>query len=124
MEKWISEGKLDCSEELGDLAKPHDLNLALSIYLRGNVPHKVVQCFAEMGQFDKIILYAKKVNFEPDYAFQMKQVLRTHPENAATFAQMLVNEGANGEPLADINQVSRSNLCKSDLQYSDQFSAR
>jgi clathrin heavy chain len=105
VEKWISEGKLDCSEELGDLVKQHDVNLALSIYLRGNVPHKVVQCFAEMGQFDKIILYAKKVNYEPDYLFQMRQVLRTHSENAATFAQMLLTEGSNGEPLTDINQV-------------------
>lgn len=84
------------------------MNLALSIYLRGNVPHKVVQCFAEMGQFDKIILYAKKVNFEPDYLFQMRQVLRTHPENASKFALMLLSEGPAGEDLADINQVSES----------------
>lgn len=96
---------MECSEELGDLVKQYDINLALSIYLRGSVPHKVVQCFAEMGQFDKIILYAKKANYEPDYLFQMRQVLRTHPENSATFAQMLVSEGPNGEPLADINQV-------------------
>lgn len=41
VEKWLSEGKLDCSEELGDLIKPHDINTALSVYLRGNVPHKV-----------------------------------------------------------------------------------
>lgn len=90
---------------MGDLIKQYDVNLALSIYLRGNVPHKVVQCFAEMGQFDKIILYAKKVNFEPDYLFQMRQVLRTHPENASNFALTLISEGSNGEPLADINQV-------------------
>lgn len=106
IEKWISEGKLDYSEELGDLIKPFDINIALSVYLRGNVPHKVVQCFAELGQFDKIILYAKKVNFEPDYLFQMRQIIRTHPENAAQFAQMLVSEGSDGQPLADINQVT------------------
>ncbi|KAI1721373.1 hypothetical protein Ddc_07825 [Ditylenchus destructor] len=106
VEKWITEGKLDCSEELGDLVKQHDVNLALSVYLRGNVPHKVVQCFAEMGQFDKIILYAKKVNFEPDYLFQMRQVIRSHPDNATNFALMLVSEtNPNGEPLADINQI-------------------
>lgn len=35
---------------------------------------KVVQCFAETGQFDKIILYAKRVGFEPDYLFQLRQV--------------------------------------------------
>ncbi|CAK5085762.1 unnamed protein product [Meloidogyne enterolobii] len=111
VEKWISESKLECSEELGDLVKQYDVNLALSIYLRGSVPHKVVQCFAEMGQFDKIILYAKKANYEPDYLYQMRQVLRTHPDNAATFAQMLVSEGPNGEPLADINQVLFVTFC-------------
>lgn len=41
LEKWLTEGKLECSEELGDLVRPHDVNLALSVYLRGNVPHKV-----------------------------------------------------------------------------------
>ncbi|KAH7731613.1 clathrin heavy chain [Aphelenchoides avenae] len=105
VEKWLTEGKLDCSEELGDIVKPHDINLALTIYLRGNVPHKVVQCFAETGQFDKIILYAKKVNFEPDYLFQLRQVLRSNPDMGAKFAQMLVSEGTNGEPLADVNQI-------------------
>lgn len=64
----------------------------------------MVQCFAETGQFDKIILYAKKVNFEPDYLFQLRQVLRTNPDMGAKFAQMLVTEGGE-EPLADINQV-------------------
>jgi clathrin heavy chain len=105
VEKWVTDSKLDCSEELGDLVKPHDLNLALSVYLRGNVPQKVVQCFAETGQFEKIIHYAKKVNFEPDYVFHFKQVIRTHPDGAVAFAQMLVSEEASGEPLADINQV-------------------
>uniref|UniRef100_A0A0N5AMW6 Clathrin heavy chain n=1 Tax=Syphacia muris TaxID=451379 RepID=A0A0N5AMW6_9BILA len=104
LEKWLTEGKLECSEELGDLVRPHDPNVALSVYLRGNIPHKVVQCFAETGQFDKIILYAKKVNFEPDYLFQLRQVLRTNPEMGAKFAQMLITEGGD-EPLADINQI-------------------
>lgn len=41
LEKWLKEGKLECSEELGDIVRLHDLNLALSIYLKANVPHKV-----------------------------------------------------------------------------------
>lgn len=44
------------------------------------------------------------MNFEPDYLFQLRQVLRTNPEMGAKFAQMLVTEGGD-EPLADINQV-------------------
>ncbi|XP_013920127.1 PREDICTED: uncharacterized protein LOC106547463 [Thamnophis sirtalis] len=53
--------KLECSEELGDLVKAADPTLALSVYLRANVPNKVIQCFAETSQFQKIVLYAKKV---------------------------------------------------------------
>lgn len=41
--------------------KTADPTLALSVYLRANVPNKVIQCFAETGQFQKIVLYAKKV---------------------------------------------------------------
>lgn len=104
LEKWLTEQKLECTEELGDLVHPLDVNIALSVYLRGNVPHKVVQCFAETGQFDKIILYAKKADFEPDYLFHLRQVLQTKPEMGVKFAQMLVTEGAE-EPLADINQI-------------------
>jgi clathrin heavy chain len=44
LEKWLREGKLECSEELGDVVRQHDLNLALSIYLKSNVPHKVRIC--------------------------------------------------------------------------------
>jgi len=32
---------LECSEELGDLVKTADISLALSVYLRANIPPKV-----------------------------------------------------------------------------------
>jgi clathrin heavy chain len=37
LEKWLSEDKLDCSEELGDLIAAADVNMALSVYLRAQV---------------------------------------------------------------------------------------
>lgn len=97
--------QLECSEELGDLVKTSDPTLALSVYLRANVPNKVIQCFAETGQFQKIIIYAKKVNFTPDYVFLLRNIMRINPEQGTQFAQMMV---ADDEPLADINQVLHS----------------
>ncbi|CAF3453380.1 unnamed protein product, partial [Rotaria sp. Silwood2] len=47
LEKWLKEDKLECSEQLGDLVKSVDPTLALSVYLRANIPMKVIQCFAE-----------------------------------------------------------------------------
>ncbi|CAH1111845.1 unnamed protein product [Psylliodes chrysocephalus] len=102
LEKWLKEEKLECSEELGDLVKQADPTLALSVYLRANVPAKVIQSFAETGQFQKIVLYAKKVSYTPDYVFLLRQVMRTNPDQGAAFAGMLV---ADEEPLADINQI-------------------
>jgi len=63
----------------------------------------VIQCFAETGQFQKIILYAKKVGYTPDYVFLLRSIMRINPEQGAQFAQMLV---ADDEPLSDINQVT------------------
>lgn len=94
---------MECSEELGDLVKQVDPTLALSVYLRANVPSKVIQCFAETGQFQKIVLYAKKVGYTPDYIFLLRNLMRVNPETGSQFATMLVQD--EGEPLADLNQV-------------------
>ncbi|XP_075219017.1 clathrin heavy chain [Lycorma delicatula] len=102
LEKWLKEDKLECSEELGDLVKQADPTLALSVYLRANVPNKVIQCFAETGQFQKIVLYAKKVGYTPDYIFLLRNVMRINADQGVAFAQMLVQDD---EPLADINQI-------------------
>lgn len=62
----------------------------------------MIQCFAETGQYQKIILYAKKVGYTPDYVFLLRNVMRLNPEQGTEFAKMLVAEE---EPLADLNQV-------------------
>ena len=102
LEKWLKDDKLECSEELGDLVKPVDATLALSVYLRANVPVKVVQSFAETGQFKKIFLYAKKVGFQPDYLSLLRHIIRSNPDKATEFAQAIVSEEEN---LCDINQM-------------------
>ncbi|KAL0267213.1 UNVERIFIED_CONTAM: hypothetical protein PYX00_009551 [Menopon gallinae] len=102
LEKWLKEDKLECSEDLGDLVKQADPTLALSVYLRANVPNKVIQCFAETGQFQKIVLYAQKVGYTPDYIFLLRNLMRVNPEQGVAFAQMLVQDD---EPLADTNQI-------------------
>lgn len=84
--------------------KPTDPTLALSVYLRANVPMKVIQCFAETGQFQKIVLYAKKVGFTPDFISLLRNIMRMNPEQGLSFAQMLVEDE---EPLADLNQVKQ-----------------
>ncbi|OAX81397.1 hypothetical protein ACJ72_04262 [Emergomyces africanus] len=103
LEKWMSENKLGCSEELGDMVRPHDMNLALNIYLKANVPHKVVAGFAETGQFDKILAFSKQVGYQPDYIQLLQHIVRVNPEKCAEFAAQLAND-ENGA-LVDIDRV-------------------
>ncbi|XP_062203739.1 clathrin heavy chain 1-like isoform X1 [Phragmites australis] len=61
LENWLAEDKLECSEELGDLVKTVDNDLALKIYIKARATPKVVAAFAERREFDKILIYSKQV---------------------------------------------------------------
>lgn len=96
LEKWLKENKLECSEELGDIVKPFDATLALSIYLRADIPDKVCLCFAELGQFSKLVLFAKKVGIQPDYAALLQSAMAADPVKAVEFGKLILEDTALG----------------------------
>ncbi|KAJ6850541.1 clathrin heavy chain 1-like isoform X1 [Iris pallida] len=104
LENWLSEDKLECSEELGDLVKTVDNDLALKIYIRGRVTPKVVAAFAERREFDKILIYSKEVGYEPDYRSLLQIILRSDPQGAVNFALMM-SQMEGGCPI-DYNLIS------------------
>lgn len=79
------------------------MTFALSVYLRANVPNKVIACFAETDQTDKIVLYSKKVGYTPDYVRLLQHIMRTNPEKGAEFATQLANDESG--PLIDVERV-------------------
>jgi clathrin heavy chain len=95
--------QLTCSKELGDIVCLHDMTLILNIYLQVGVPNKVIACFAETGQTEKIALYSKKVSYRPDYVALLQHVMRTNPEKGAEFATQLMNDEMG--PLVDVECV-------------------
>jgi clathrin heavy chain len=103
LEKWLKEEKLHCSERLGDMIRPYDVNMALSVYLKANVPQKVVAGFAETGQFDKILPYSAQTGYQPDYIQLLQHIMRVNPEKGAEFATALANSEQG--PLVDFERV-------------------
>lgn len=105
-EKWLKEDKLTSSEELGDIVKSYnDTALALAVYVRANVNIKVVSCLAELGQFDKILPYCQKVNYQPDYTNLIQNLVRVNPDKASEFATSLLGNAdvnLNIESIADL----------------------
>ena len=90
IERWLQEDKLGCSEELGDLVRQMDTRLALQVYYKAEVKHKVIACFAETGQFDKIVAYAQKVDYSPDWSYLLKNILQMNKQGALQLATLLV----------------------------------
>ncbi|KAF9164736.1 hypothetical protein DFQ27_007414 [Actinomortierella ambigua] len=119
LEKWLKEDKLECSEELGDIVKQHDVNLALSVYLRATVHNKVIACFAETQQYPKIILYAKKVGYQPDYAMLLQHIMRMDPDNGKKFADLLANDESG--PLVDLEKIVDVFMSQSMIQQCTEF---
>ena len=114
LEQWLKEDKLECSEELGDIVVQHDAKMALSVYLRANVPEKVVNCFVHTGDYANIVAYTNKVGYRPDYVIMLQNLVRQNPKSAEDFAKMLVNGGppgpdgqppASAQPMVDVNTV-------------------
>lgn len=119
LEKWLKEDKLECSEELGDFVKQYDSKLALSVYLRANVPNKVVLCFAENRQYDKIVAYAKTVGYTPDYNSLLYNIARTDPDSTVAFANALINDETG--PLIDAEKVVDVLMSQNMLQQATSF---
>ncbi|KNC53501.1 clathrin heavy chain 1 [Thecamonas trahens ATCC 50062] len=93
LEQWLTEDKLECSEELGDLFKASNPKLALSVYLRAEVSPKVVQCLAETGQFDNIVVYAQRANYTPDWISILGSIALSNPDAAKDLALRIVQGG-------------------------------
>ncbi|CUS24171.1 LAQU0S14e01816g1_1 [Lachancea quebecensis] len=104
-EKWLKEDKLECSEELGDVVKPFDTTLALACYLRAEVHSKVVTCLAELQQFDKILPYAQKVGYQPNFIVLISNLARSSPDKASEFAVSLLQSPETASQI-DIEKIA------------------
>uniref|UniRef100_A0A7S1G8A3 Clathrin heavy chain n=2 Tax=Bicosoecida sp. CB-2014 TaxID=1486930 RepID=A0A7S1G8A3_9STRA len=104
VEKWLSEDKVECSEMLGDLVAPYNAALALQVYLRSGEAHeKVINCYMSTGEIDKIVPYANKHGYVPNYPFMLQNLVHANPKAAQELASQLYrNEGG---PLIEVNQV-------------------
>ena len=107
LEKWLTEDKVTCSEQLGDMVLPLNPKLALSVYLRaGDAHEKVVQCLLATGEFAKIVPYCAKAGYRPNFLFVLQNLAHANPKAAQEFAVQLVkNEGGGGVPLIEIPPV-------------------
>ncbi|KAB5551097.1 hypothetical protein GE09DRAFT_1124892 [Coniochaeta sp. 2T2.1] len=103
LQKWLGEGKLECSEQLGDMIRPYDKAMALTVYVKANVSHKVVAGLAEAGEIDKILPYCAQSGYQPDWIPLLNHTATVNADKAVEFATSLVNH--EGGSLIDLDKV-------------------
>lgn len=94
IENWLTQDKLECSEELGDLVKPYDIQLAIIIYKKANSTQKLAQSYMETGQLDMAMNISAQAGIRPDYISMLKTLVVTNPEAALTTAKNLCQKDA------------------------------
>jgi clathrin heavy chain len=99
IEKWIQEGKLDWSEELGDAVRALDPKLALQVFLKAGAKEKIVLLLAESGQFAQLVQWCAQERYSPDWLRIVAALLASNPQGAVNLAKLLLT--AEGGPLAD-----------------------
>jgi clathrin heavy chain len=102
LEKWMKEGKLGCSEQLGDLVRAQDPALAQQIYQEAGASQKVIAAMAESGNFEAILPYSRSVGYTPDFNGLLQHIVRVNPDKGAEFATALAKEDAS---LLDIERT-------------------
>ena len=103
LEKWMGEDKLEMSEELGDLLRAVNVDLALAAYQKANCSEKVISCLMQKGETDKIVGYASRVGYRVDYSVMLQQLVRMNPAGALEFAKKLAS--GDGQQSMDTNSV-------------------
>jgi clathrin heavy chain len=119
LEKWMGDGKLEYSEELGDIVRIHDLHMALTIYKAAGVPSKAVAAMAELGQFEEILPFARQAGYQPDFVNLLQHIVRVNPDKGSEFATQLANE--EGGPLVDVDRVVDIFMAQNMIQQATAF---
>ena len=91
IEDWISKDKLSYTEQLGDLVKPYDQNLALTIYEKSG-SSKVIALKLELGHdINSVLNTSGGANI--DFSQMIKENAITNPQNALSIAKNLCKSG-------------------------------
>ncbi|KAK7235859.1 clathrin heavy chain [Aureococcus anophagefferens] len=67
----------------------NDVNMALSVYLRANVPEKAINCFLRDKTCDREQKVRFNVGYRCDYSFMLGNLVRANPPGALDFAKQL-----------------------------------
>lgn len=93
LNNWWNEGKLEASEELGDMiSAAGDKDMALKIYQLCNASGKVIVALAEKGDMTGLMAYTGQTGQKLDYNYLLQSLLMNNPSGAVSLAKMIAKQ--------------------------------
>ncbi|KAH0480016.1 MAG: hypothetical protein KVP17_004537 [Porospora cf. gigantea B] len=89
---WVNEGKLQASEELGDIIRSVDPSLALTVYKQAGSTTKVLLALAESGNVADVVQYGRTSPSPVDFSSLIRSTLAAEPEKAMALCRGLLAE--------------------------------
>lgn len=105
---WWAEGKLEASEELGDLVSAAgDKDMALAIFQKCGASGKVIVSLAEKGDMSALMAFTGQSGSSLNYMQLLQQLMMNNPSGAVSLAKMVAKQtpppaGCDVNSLADL----------------------
>lgn len=84
--------KLTLTEQLADVLKSIETNIAMNIYISFELHEKVIECLLMNENYKEIPVYAKKTQYKPDYISIMNSLMDIGLNRGCSFAQIFLDE--------------------------------
>jgi len=124
IEEWYKQQKLTITNELVEIVRPANPNLANAMTIKSGNPDMVIQGLVGMGQFDKIVPYCQQQNHNPDWAKILRQAVVMNAEQAVGLALMLTSRDNGQMPKIPIDNVAQLFLEGNKIKESTAFLLR
>ncbi|EDO05779.1 uncharacterized protein BBOV_IV001820 [Babesia bovis T2Bo] len=135
VKKWLDEGKLTESEELGDLLRTMDPLLAFKMFVSLCCHMKAILCLLDAGHATKVVPYIRKIASSnvthttgstgdkvaqvdglPSMNVVVEHMLSTQPTDIISFINDLISGLGPDEPLCDVGSVAEILIKHNKLQ--------
>ncbi len=82
----LEQDRMECSEALGNMIHTQAPHIDMQIYLKAGAHEIIIKSLVMRGDFERILKYCNKVNYQPNYMEILKLLIQVNPDIAVKFA--------------------------------------
>lgn len=93
IKQLLDQKKIEPVEELGDMVRQFDQEIAMKIYIEGKCHEKIIDTLILSGDYKRVLAYCERVNYDPNAIDIFKKLSGVQPDSAVEFAIQMYQKG-------------------------------